>query len=272
MIDSHCAVRPKLGKPIDKEIERERERNEEIWPHGPNKIKQEMAIVMASATWDDFFFIRPYLSRLARFDTAKELFARKSIDPLSVSFERGCLVACYAFLSSCLTSVGNSPWRVSFLFFSHLIEWFIYGYNHLVCLMSYAQVVMAHIPYRANNGLMVHCLGYEGKFCEEQYNACDSMVCHNGGSCLIAHDGRAHCSCPSGFVGLHCEEELTGCDSSPCVHGICVDQTHGYRCFCQPGKHLTYFRTWHPYPIGCHRRSLMKVFVSVGCCGCAAVL
>ena len=83
-------------------------------------------------------------------------------------------------------------------------------------------------------------LGYEGKFCEEQFNACDSMVCHNGGSCLIAHDGRAHCSCSSGFVGLHCEEELTGCDSSPCVHGICVDQTHGYRCFCQPGE-IHYF-------------------------------
>lgn len=79
-------------------------------------------------------------------------------------------------------------------------------------------------------------LGYEGKFCEDQYNACDSLVCHNGGSCVIAHDGRAHCSCPAGYVGLHCEEELTGCDSSPCVHGICVDQTHGYRCFCQPGN------------------------------------
>ena len=85
-----------------------------------------------------------------------------------------------------------------------------------------------------------HPSGFEGKFCEEQFNACDSMVCHNGGSCLIAHDGRAHCSCPSGYVGLHCEEELTGCDSSPCVHGICVDQTHGYRCFCQPGLIIYY--------------------------------
>ncbi|KAK4008624.1 hypothetical protein OUZ56_013758 [Daphnia magna] len=94
------------------------------------------------------------------------------------------------------------------------------------------------IRVQQNKDDLFRCLclpGYEGKFCEEQFNACDSMVCHNGGSCLIAHDGRAHCSCPSGFVGLHCEEELTGCDSSPCVHGICVDQTHGYRCFCQPG-------------------------------------
>jgi len=94
------------------------------------------------------------------------------------------------------------------------------------------------IRIQQNKDDLFRCLclpGFEGKFCEEQFNACDSLVCHNGGSCLIAHDGRAHCSCQTGFVGLHCEEELTGCDSSPCVHGICVDQSHGYRCFCQPG-------------------------------------
>ena len=87
---------------------------------------------------------------------------------------------------------------------------------------------------------LAHYAGYEGKFCEERYNACDALVCHNGGTCLTAHDGRAHCSCVQGFVGLHCEEELTGCDSSPCVHGICVDQAHGYRCFCQPGLHINF--------------------------------
>jgi len=150
-----------------------------------------------------------------------------------------------------------------FLFAWQLIELLLAWGSSVRISISLCSALVLHDDDDDNDGLAnvfwihvrsisIRFIGYEGKFCEERYNACDALVCHNGGTCLTAHDGRAHCSCAQGFVGLHCEEELTGCDSSPCVHGICVDQAHGYRCFCQPGPHYS-SSSIYLWPIMCSK-------------------
>ncbi|XP_044256484.1 delta and Notch-like epidermal growth factor-related receptor [Tribolium madens] len=90
---------------------------------------------------------------------------------------------------------------------------------------------------QGHEGSTFQCLcpyGYTGKTCEDQTNACLSMPCQNGATC-IGNVTQFKCECLMGFSGPLCQHSHNDCESSPCVHGICVNQEEGYKCFCQPG-------------------------------------
>eukprot|EP00057_Strongylocentrotus_purpuratus_P015753 XP_011670227.1 PREDICTED: delta-like protein 1 [Strongylocentrotus purpuratus] len=79
-------------------------------------------------------------------------------------------------------------------------------------------------------------VGFEGEYCEQPItttNACASMPCLYGGSCIIGLDSFISCMCQSGFTGSMCEEAINECTSNPCLNGgTCIDGQALFICLC----------------------------------------
>ncbi|KAJ8028724.1 Protocadherin Fat 4 [Holothuria leucospilota] len=76
---------------------------------------------------------------------------------------------------------------------------------------------------------------YNGQYCENRINQCDSEPCLNGAVCndLV---GDYACQCLLGFTGKQCQINIDDCSRSPCRNGgICADLINGYRCECLVG-------------------------------------
>ncbi|KAK5973986.1 hypothetical protein GCK32_004269 [Trichostrongylus colubriformis] len=73
--------------------------------------------------------------------------------------------------------------------------------------------------------------GFIGASCE--IDVCSTVPCQNGGQCK-ANGGEARCICPLGFTGILCESAINVCDP-PCVNGDCFIVNNTKRCECHPG-------------------------------------
>ena len=84
---------------------------------------------------------------------------------------------------------------------------------------------------------------FQGEFCEQAIDPCESYVCENGGTCA-EQNNELICDCPHGYEGESCEMLSDHCLSSPCVNGECRNTADGYTCDCTAGNigkrcHLT---------------------------------
>ncbi|KAH8859263.1 Protein jagged-1 [Schistosoma japonicum] len=74
--------------------------------------------------------------------------------------------------------------------------------------------------------------GFDGQYCENDINECNSMPCYNNGTCkdLI---NSFECDCPKGFTGADCRINVNECASYPCSFGAtCIDRVGTYECIC----------------------------------------
>ncbi|CAH8837423.1 unnamed protein product [Trichobilharzia szidati] len=74
--------------------------------------------------------------------------------------------------------------------------------------------------------------GFDGQYCENDINECNSMPCYNNGTCrdLI---NSFECDCPKGFIGTDCRINVNECASHPCAYGAtCIDRVGAYECIC----------------------------------------
>ncbi|CAL8091500.1 unnamed protein product [Calicophoron daubneyi] len=79
--------------------------------------------------------------------------------------------------------------------------------------------------------------GYDGKFCENDINECNSMPCYNNGTCRDLVNSF-ECDCPKGFIGTDCRININECATNPCAYGAtCVDRVGDYECLCPEGRH-----------------------------------
>jgi hypothetical protein len=70
-----------------------------------------------------------------------------------------------------------------------------------------------------------------------------SMVCNNGGACVVTIDTttESRCMCAAGFTGSLCQTNVNECLSNPCQHNaICIDKINGFRCECPSGFNGTF--------------------------------
>ena len=86
------------------------------------------------------------------------------------------------------------------------------------------------------------CLPYTtGEFCESQYDPCDGVDCHNGGSCVshVVSDGYdIECQCADGYTGPFCSSDIDECSDSNnlCENGGTCTNSHGsFHCNCAIG-------------------------------------
>lgn len=78
--------------------------------------------------------------------------------------------------------------------------------------------------------------GYEGLLCEIDLIGCNPTTCLNGGSCLKnPHSGAVLCICPAGYTGGNCQIRVGPCASNPCFKGYCYDVKNGFVCACHSG-------------------------------------
>jgi hypothetical protein len=79
-----------------------------------------------------------------------------------------------------------------------------------------------------NQNFTCDCTGtdYEGPLCADLSDPCIGVNCGNNGTCVVANNSVALCSCDSGYTGLACESDIDDCASSPCDPigtSLCVD-------------------------------------------------
>ncbi|KAA0197196.1 Jagged, partial [Fasciolopsis buskii] len=100
------------------------------------------------------------------------------------------------------------------------------------------------------------CLpGFDGRFCENDINECNSMPCsmlpfkmenlswdslprssYNNGTCRDLVNAF-ECDCPKGFIGTDCRINVNECATNPCAYGAtCVDRVGDYECICPEGR------------------------------------
>ncbi|XP_053551464.1 protein crumbs homolog 2 [Bombina bombina] len=87
--------------------------------------------------------------------------------------------------------------------------------------------------YSSAVGYVCRCQpGFTGENCSININECESMPCHNGGSCIdLVNEFR--CDCTLGFTGVACSINIDDCENNPCENGAtCQDEVAGYRCLC----------------------------------------
>ena len=63
---------------------------------------------------------------------------------------------------------------------------------------------------------------------------CLEKQCKNDAICELGTDKQAICVCKKGFDGEFCENNINDCESNPCLNGgVCVDAVDGYICKCE---------------------------------------
>ncbi|VDP67724.1 unnamed protein product [Echinostoma caproni] len=79
--------------------------------------------------------------------------------------------------------------------------------------------------------------GFDGRFCENDINECNSMPCYNNGTCRDLVNAF-ECDCPKGFIGTDCRINVNECATNPCAYGAtCIDRVGDYECICPEGRH-----------------------------------
>lgn len=86
------------------------------------------------------------------------------------------------------------------------------------------------------NGFVCQCPpNYSGTYCEISLDACRSMPCQNGATCVNVGADYV-CECVPGYAGQNCEIDINECASLPCQNGgLCIDGIAGYTCQCRLG-------------------------------------
>ncbi|KAF8564047.1 hypothetical protein P879_04487 [Paragonimus westermani] len=79
--------------------------------------------------------------------------------------------------------------------------------------------------------------GYDGRYCENNINECNSMPCYNNGTCRDLVNSF-ECECPKGFIGADCSINIDECATNPCAYGAtCIDRVGDYTCICPEGRY-----------------------------------
>ncbi|XP_018650604.1 Jagged [Schistosoma mansoni] len=78
--------------------------------------------------------------------------------------------------------------------------------------------------------------GYQGKYCQQSINYCETMPCMNNGICINGLEGY-ECICEEGFNGVQCENQTRSCvQENLCKNGAtCVDLGNSFNCIYRPG-------------------------------------
>lgn len=103
-----------------------------------------------------------------------------------------------------------------------------------LCLDNNPCLNLAYCKYSsALDDFKCHCLvGTFGRYCEENFNECDSIPCMNNATCLDGLD-YFNCTCMPGYRGHLCEELIKFCNLQPCENGgKCVNLVNNYTCVC----------------------------------------
>jgi hypothetical protein len=76
--------------------------------------------------------------------------------------------------------------------------------------------------------------GYTGVHCETAVGDCEVNPCQNGGTCTLNGAGGAvDCLCTPGWYGALCDSNQDECTSNPCLNGgTCVDSEGSFECQC----------------------------------------
>ena len=90
-------------------------------------------------------------------------------------------------------------------------------------------------------GQYCYCLPYTtGEFCESQYDPCDDVECHNGGSCwshFVTGEYYTECQCADGYTGQDCSTDIDECSENDlCKNGAeCTNFPGSFHCNCTSG-------------------------------------
>jgi hypothetical protein len=72
---------------------------------------------------------------------------------------------------------------------------------------------------------------YQGTFCTETINQCNSSTCLNGGTCIDGN-GTFVCNCLMGYTSTNCEQLVDNCINSSCINGQCMNSLNNFTCDC----------------------------------------
>ncbi|GFR99356.1 neurogenic locus notch homolog protein 1-like [Elysia marginata] len=88
-----------------------------------------------------------------------------------------------------------------------------------------------------NHNSFCECpVGFRGRFCTDEVDACLSTPCYYGGICVTLPGGEYQCRCPEGTTGKRCEDDINDCPFEECNgHGTCVDGLGSFTCVCVNG-------------------------------------
>lgn len=80
-------------------------------------------------------------------------------------------------------------------------------------------------------------LGWEGDFCENNINFCESHPCDPLLSVACVDGNSSYtCNCQVGYTGQNCSIDINECDPNLCINGAtCLNLVGGFTCTCQTG-------------------------------------
>ncbi|KAK6979870.1 neurogenic locus Notch protein [Biomphalaria glabrata] len=101
-----------------------------------------------------------------------------------------------------------------------------------LCRPNNCDIIGTQIYQPVVDGYKCICTSHwSGQYCNTSVD-CDTITCHNGGTCEDSQYGAA-CICPVGYFGEHCENQMSKCYPNPCLNqGTCTEKNNNYMCSC----------------------------------------